>query len=73
MISEEKRNKLIKKMFGLSDEDLIRLIDRYENFFDNKMSGVKTVFTLKNEKISYVDYRNIKNSIYLLNPKLKDK
>ena len=73
LINEEKRNKLIKLMFGLSDEDLIRLIDRYENFFDNKMSGAKKVFTLKNEKISYVEYKNIKKSIYLLNPKLKDK
>lgn len=73
LISEEKRNKLTKLLYELSDEDLIRLIDKYEKFFENKMSGVKKVFTLKNEKISYIEYRKIKNSIYLLNPKLKDK
>ena len=72
-ISEVKKNKLTKLLYELSDEDLIRLISKYEKFFDNKMSGLKKVFTLKNEKLSYLDYRNIKNSIYLLNPKLKDK
>ena len=73
LISEEKRNKLTKLLYELSDEDIIRLISKYEKFFDNKMTGPKKLFTLKNEKLSYEDYRNIKNSIYLLNPKLKDK
>ena len=73
LISEEKRNKLTKLLYELSDEDIIRVISKYEKFFDNKMTGPKTLFTLKNEKLSYEDYKNIKNSIYLLNPKLKDK
>ena len=73
LISEEKRNKLTKLLSELSDEDLIRLLEKYEKFFDNKISGLKKVFTLKNGKMSYVNYRNIKNTIYLLNPKLKEK
>jgi len=73
LISEEKRNKLTKLLYKLPDEDLVRLLEKYDKFFDIKISGVKKVFTLKNEKLSYVDYKNVKNSIYLLNPKLKEK
>lgn len=71
IINEDKRLKLIDLIQYLNDDELIILIGKFPDFFDARDSGMKKIFTLKQIKISYINYKIIKNFIYQLNPNLK--